>query len=75
MPDQDPTSDAPRLAALSVEQVATLLRHAGSQAATPEIISADIAAGAPVNPDGSLNLVTYAAWLVREMARKERVHG
>jgi hypothetical protein len=28
----------------------------------------DVADGAPTNADGTINLVHYAAWLVREMA-------
>ncbi len=32
-------------------------------------LETDVAAGAPVNADGTLNLVHYAAWLVREIAR------
>ena len=30
----------------------------------------DVEAGAPVNPDGTINLVHYAAWLVKEMAAR-----
>jgi hypothetical protein len=33
-----------------------------------EMIEADVDDGAPVNPDGTLNLVHYAAWLVKEIA-------
>ena len=33
------------------------------------MLEADVAAGAPVNANGTLNLVHYAAWLVREMGR------
>jgi hypothetical protein len=29
---------------------------------------ADVDAGAPTNGDGTINLVHYAAWLVKEMA-------
>ncbi|MCK6488473.1 MAG: hypothetical protein L6R48_09125 [Planctomycetes bacterium] len=73
MPDQD-SADAPRLAALTVDQVATLLRHAGSQHASPEAIRADLAAGAPANRDDTINLVAYAAWLVRDLAQREKAH-
>ena len=65
----------PNLAALSVDQVAALLRHAGSQHITTDAIRADIAAGAPANRDGTIHLVCYAAWLTRELARRERSHG
>jgi hypothetical protein len=34
----------------------------------PAQIEADVAKGAPTNADGSLNLVHYAAWLVKEMS-------
>ena len=30
------------------------------------MLRADLAAGAPTNPDGTINLVHYAAWLARE---------
>jgi hypothetical protein len=33
------------------------------------MIQADLADGAPVNAEGTINLVHYAAWLVREMKR------
>ena len=29
-----------------------------------EMLGLDIRAGAPTNPDGSLNLITYGAWLI-----------
>jgi len=33
-----------------------------------DLLQADIHGGTPVNPDGTLNLVHYAAWPVKEMA-------
>jgi hypothetical protein len=30
------------------------------------MLEADIAAGAPANADGTMNLIHYAAWLARE---------
>jgi hypothetical protein len=33
------------------------------------MLEADRAAGAPANPDGTVNLVHYAAWLVKESGR------
>ncbi|MFW5750291.1 MAG: hypothetical protein ACOCZK_01455 [Planctomycetota bacterium] len=63
-------SAAPNLTALPVDQVARLLRHAGSEHVNEDAIRADIAAGAPTNPDGTINLVVYGAWLVRELARR-----
>lgn len=60
-------SPIPNLTALPEDQVAKLLRHAGSEHLRVEAIRADLVAGAPVNPDGTLNLVPYGAWLVREL--------
>jgi hypothetical protein len=48
---------------------ARLLTRIGGQPITKGMLEADLAAGAPTNPDGTLNLVHYAAWLVKEMNR------
>jgi hypothetical protein len=53
--------------ALSVADAARLLSRVGGQAVSERAIQADLAAGAPTNPDGTVNLVHYTAWLVREM--------
>ena len=53
--------------ALSVEEAARMLSAAGGKRITPEQVQADIDAGAPVGADGRINLVHYAAWLVREV--------
>ncbi|MGD8453645.1 MAG: hypothetical protein PVJ57_17670 [Phycisphaerae bacterium] len=55
-------------AALPLADAARLLSAAGGQAVTVEMLEADVAAGAPTNADGTLNLIRYAAWLVKEMA-------
>jgi len=55
-------------AALAVPDAARLLTAAGGHRISAEMIRADIAAGAPTNPDGTINLVHYAAWLAREVA-------
>jgi len=52
--------------ALTVGDLARLLSTAGGRRVTVTMIRADLAAGAPVNPDGTINLVHYAAWLARE---------
>ncbi len=54
--------------ALTVADAAHLLTRVGGQAVSEAAIRADVAAGAPANADGTLNLVLYAAWLVSEMA-------
>lgn len=55
-------------AAIAVEDAARLLGAAAGQYVSVEMILADIDAGAPVNGDGTLNLIHYAAWIVREMS-------
>jgi hypothetical protein len=51
--------------AMPVDVAAKVLARL-SPGITEAMLQADVAAGAPTNPDGSLNLVHYAAWLVRE---------
>jgi hypothetical protein len=60
----------PRLnpAALTLADAARLLSGAGGQRISVEMLEADVTTGAPTNADGTLNLVTYAAWLVKEAA-------
>lgn len=64
--DQQPQGRNP--AALSVADAARLLSKAGGGPVTEEMIESDLAAGAPANADETINLVHYAAWLVKEMA-------
>jgi len=67
----DPQPQGLNPAALSVADAARLLSKAGGGAVTEEMLEADLGAGAPANPDGTINLVHYAAWLIREMAGGE----
>jgi len=55
--------------ALRLKDLAQILSAAGPRPVTVEMLQADIAAGAPTNADGTLNLVYYVAWLVKEMGR------
>jgi hypothetical protein len=55
--------------ALSLAAAAALLTRSGGEPVSVEMLEADLAAGAPSNSDGTLNLVHYAAWLVKEIAR------
>ena len=54
---------------LTVEQAAKLLSAAAKVRLPDEQIAADLESGAPQNPDGTINLVHYAAWLVKEISR------
>ena len=60
----------PRLnpAAMPVEDAARVLTRLGGKPVTEAMLRVDIDAGAPTNADGSVNLVHYAAWLVKEMS-------
>ena len=53
-------------ASLSVEDMSRLLSGAGGRKVTVAVVRDDIDAGAPVGTDGRMNLVHYAAWLIRE---------
>lgn len=54
---------------LTPAQAAQLLSAASKLKIPVEQIKRDLAEGAPANPDGTLNLVHYAAWLAGEMRR------
>lgn len=64
--------DTPKLnpTALPLADAARLLSAVGGQVVTAEMLQADVAAGAPANDDGTLNVAHYAAWLVKEMAAR-----
>jgi len=48
--------------------MARILSASGSSPVTVEMLQADVDDGAPRNPDGTMNLVHYAAWLVQEIS-------
>jgi hypothetical protein len=56
---------------LTPEQAAKLLSAAAKIRIPEENIALDIDGGAPTNQDGSINLVHYIAWMVKEMGRGE----
>lgn len=66
------TADAgkPQLSptAMSVADTGRVLSKLWRQPITEDMLQADLADGAPRNPDGTINLVHYAAWLVKEMS-------
>ena len=55
-----------KITTLQPEVLVRLLKQAESRTASPEMIAADLASGAPQNPDGTINLIEYAAWLAKE---------
>ena len=54
---------------LTIEQAARLLSAAGARPVSAAMLRKDLDAGAPTNVDGTINLVHFAAWLVKEMGR------
>ncbi|HEV56535.1 MAG TPA: hypothetical protein ENN87_03440 [Phycisphaerales bacterium] len=56
--------------AVPLEQAARILAAMGARHASVENLRRDLEAGAPVNTDGTVNLVHYAAWLIREAASR-----
>jgi len=57
--------------AIALADAARVLTASGTEPVTVDIIQDDIDAGAPTNPDSTVNLVAFAAWLVKEMGRGE----
>jgi hypothetical protein len=55
---------------LRLEDLARILSASGLRPVTVETLRADIEDGAPVNPDGTMNLVQYVAWLVVKEATR-----
>jgi hypothetical protein len=52
--------------ALDATDLAKILSKASGLTITEAMILADRQAGAPANPDGTVNLIHYTAWLARE---------
>lgn len=48
---------------LSQDVLVRLLQSSGCREYTSELLQNDIALGAPVNEDGTINLFDYAVWL------------
>jgi hypothetical protein len=69
--DHDKARQSLSPTSLTPVEVARLLTRVGGQSVSVETIQADVAAGAPANADGTINLVHYAAWLVREMTNHD----
>lgn len=56
---------------MAKEQFVQILQHYGSLAITLEKLEEHIAAGAPTNPDGTINIVNYTAWLLKELCHAD----
>jgi hypothetical protein len=54
-------------AALTPQQLVTVLAKAGGNKVTEADVRRDIAEGAPTNADGTMHLVHYTAWLAEQV--------
>ena len=59
-----------KITAIDQDKLIEILRKSGSRETSPEVLAADIAAGAPVNEDETINMIEYAAWLLKETSRE-----
>lgn len=73
--DPPPESAGQAIGRLPVDRLVTLLRAAGATTVDEARIQADIAAGAPANSDGTMSLLAYGAWLLKELALREGGRG
>ncbi|HSW50307.1 MAG TPA: hypothetical protein VLH09_09045 [Bryobacteraceae bacterium] len=67
---QNPVQGGVNPLSLSLEETARLLSASGGRKVSVEQVQADLDAGAPIGPGGRINLIHYAAWLVREVQSK-----
>lgn len=63
------------LASISPSDLARIASIITRSEITEDMIKRDIAAGAPVRPDGNLHVMFYLAWLIREDTDDRRRHG
>ena len=68
MPENRARADPRRL---TVADLVTALKAAGSRTISEETVAADIAQGAPANADGTVDMIAYGAWILM----KENRHG
>ena len=54
-----------KLTALQTEMLINILKQAGSRLISAEKLAVDFSAGAPKNEDGTINLIEFAAWIVK----------
>lgn len=52
---------------MTIPDAAIILTRFSGREVSQAMLRAHVKAGAPVNSDGTLNLIHYAAWLVREV--------
>lgn len=55
--------------AITLANASRLLSAMGFGGVTEDMVAQDLDAGAPTNADGTINLIHYAAWLIKERSR------
>ena len=50
---------------LTKEEVVKVLKLSGSRTISLENLERDIAEGAPVNEDGTMDIIAYGAWILK----------
>ncbi len=55
-----------KITALSSGDLVRLLKGAGCRTVTEETLTSDVESGAPINPDGTFNLIKIAAYLAKD---------
>ena len=50
---------------ISKEDAVRALKSAGSRTISAEMIEKDIESGLPINEDGTIDLLNYAAWILK----------
>jgi hypothetical protein len=70
MPDEPQPPTALNPLSMSVADFARLLSVVGGRRVTPEQVMADLESGAPSLPDGRINLIYFAAWLLQQVQRR-----
>jgi len=50
---------------LTKEEVVRVLKLSGSRTISLESLERDVAEGAPVNEDGTMDIIAYGAWILK----------
>ena len=70
VPENIPGKTPVNPTALPIPDAARMLTAVSGEPVDAHMLQQDMAEGAPTNADGTLNLVHYAAWLVKDMANR-----
>ncbi len=61
--------DELQITALEVDDLRRLLARSGSNRVSKNVILKHIEQGAPQNADGTMNLIEYMAWMIKELSQ------